>query len=353
MPQWAASLQRWQWAQIAGTALSSVEPAVRPLGNSGPRSKIEAWNGATLRRRGSVYMLGAAGGHGDYAGNEVNALALYSETPKWVELRAPSANSTVLNETQFYLDNRPAATHTYSATQFVGRLDRMVVIASPGLLGQFPAAPSGYPYTGDKRSYSFDYAKSDWDAPDHIAAFPGNGDYIACLCVRHPLTDDIYYSRSYSDGWYRWTSAANRWDKLSNVSRNPWYAGSAIDTRRDRILIVGGWDPMAPELRTLAGTRISATFGGLGASALTMGSGAGVIYDEVNDIFIVAFNSDGIIKLLTVTAGDLTVASPSLSGETPAARPNGVRNSLQYVPELGGMVVANSYTGNVYFMRTS
>jgi hypothetical protein len=320
---------------------------------TGPRSKIDAWCGATLRRQGSVYMLGAAGGHADYAGNEVDAIALYDESPRWVQLRAPSASADVLNEVQFYLDNRPAPTHTYSATQFINRLNRMVVVASPGLLGPFPAAPAGYPYTGDKRSFSFNYAAGDWDAPGYMAVFPGNGDFTACICAKHPYTDDIYYSRSYSDGWYRWTSAYNRWDKLSSESRGPWYAGSAIDPRRDRMLIVGGWSPLPPELRALDGKRISATFGGLGAAALTVGSSPSVIYDEVNDIFIVGYNANGVINLLTVNAATLAVTTPTLTGPTPGARTNGMQNAMQYVPELRGVVVANSHTGNMYFMRTA
>jgi hypothetical protein len=299
-------------------------------------------------------MLGAAGGHADYVGNEVDGLNLYSETPRWTQLRAPSANDQVLNAVQFYLDNRPAATHTYSATQYINRSNRMLVMPSPGLLGAFPAAPAGYPYSGaSSRTFSFNFAASDWDHPDYIANFPGRGDFTACLCCKHPYTDDVYYSRSYSDGWYRWASAYNRWDKLSNVSRSPWYVGSAIDPVRNRMLIVGGYSPMAPEVRDLSGNQISATFRGLGAASLTMTGYPGVIYDEVNDLYVVAFNSNGVVSLLTVNAADFTVSRPTLSGTSPAARPNGIHNAIQYVPELRGMVIANSYGGNVFFMRTA
>ena len=166
-------LPLWQWHEIPGTALASVEPAVRPLGATGPRSKIDAWCGASLKREGSVYMLGAAGGHGDYAGNEVNALVLNTASPKWVQLRAPTVNADIINKTQFYLDSRPSATHTYYATQFINSLNRMIVFASPGVDGSFPAAPSDFPYLGSRRSFSFNADRSDWDGPDFVAQYPG------------------------------------------------------------------------------------------------------------------------------------------------------------------------------------
>ena len=52
-PAWVSSLPLWEWYPIPNTALSSVEPTPRPLGNSGPASKINAWCGATLKRQGS------------------------------------------------------------------------------------------------------------------------------------------------------------------------------------------------------------------------------------------------------------------------------------------------------------
>ncbi|MFG6416565.1 hypothetical protein ACG02S_21955 [Roseateles sp. DC23W] len=352
-PAWAKGLAPWQWKAIPGTALSNIEPAVRPLGSTGPSSKISAWCGATLKRKGSIYMLGAAGGHADYAGNEVNALDLLADSPRWVELCRPSARTDVLNNAQFYLDNRPAAVHTYYATQYIERLDRMVVVASKGLLGPFAEPPAGYPLVGMSRSFSFDRSKGDWDGPDYISQFPGSGDPTACLCVGHPLTGDIYYSRNSGDGWYRWTSITNRWDRLSSVSRAPWYSGAAIDTLRNRMLVVGSYTPTAPMVLNLDGSRQPVSFNGLGAEALTLGGYNGVVYDEVNDLFIVVFNDNSKIRVLTVRAADLHVADPSPGGVVPKARQNGIHNSVQYVPQLQGIVIANDYYGDVLFMRTS
>lgn len=352
IPAWVAALPLWQWYEIPNTALSSVDPTVRPLGGTGPSSKIDAWCGACLKRSGSVYMLGAAGGHGDYAGNEVDALALNVATPGWKQLRGPTPNSDVINLTQFYLDYKPAAGHTYYSTQFIDSLNRMVVISSGGLNGAFPPAPANFPYFGDKRSACFNLSNDDWDSPDYIAQFPGTGDNTAALCVKHPWTGDVYYSRSYGSGWYRWTSATNTWEKLSAVTRSPWYAGVAIDPLRNRMLLVGGYSATAPEVRAMDGSIVTAVFSGLGAAGLTLSGYPGVQYDEATDRYIVAFNAGGRIKVLRVHPETWFVDEPPTTGAAPESRANGLQNAMQYVPELKGLVVANKHNGNVYFVRT-
>lgn len=353
LPAWVAALPLWHWYEIPNTALASVDPAVTPIGNTGPRSKIDTWCGACLKRSGSVYMLGAAGGHTDYAGNEVDALALNVDAPHWQQLRGPTPNSDIVDSTQFYLDGRPSATHTYYCTQFIEPLNRMMIIASLGIHGLYPPAPADYPYSGDKRSFSFNLATGDWDSPDYVASFPGTGDLFANLCVKHPWTNDVYYSRNYGSGWYRWSSSTNTWAKLSDVTRAPWYAGSAIDPLRNRMLIVGGYGETAPEVRGLDGELLPVTFTGLGAQALTLSGYPGVQYDEANDVFLVVYNTATSIKLLRVHPETWLVDEPLMTGNLPLPRVNGLQNAMQYVPELKGLVLANKHNGNVLFVRIS
>lgn len=352
LPSWVQALPLWQWYMIPNTALSSVEPSPPPYGS--PSAKIAAWNGATLKRQGSVYLLGAAGGHADYAGNEVDALALNTEQPAWAELRAPTQASDLVDASQFYLDHRPADTHTYYATQFIESQNRMLVVDSPGMgAPALPMPPADFPYAGDKGySFSFNLQADDWDPPEFIAKFPGNGDFTSCLVVKHPVTEDVYYSRNYGDGWWRYSPSTNVWTKLSGATRAPWYAGAAIDPLTDQILIVGGYSPLPPEVRDLNGNSIAATFGGLGASVLTVDGGPGVIYDDANDRFIVLVDTDP-ISVYRVDPTTWTVDQPAMTGAAPARRQNGIMNSVQYVPELKGFVIATQYNGGVYFVRTA
>lgn len=353
LPAWVASQPLWRWFEIPNTRLASIDPVPTPLGFNGPRSKIDAWCGASLKRSGSVYILGAAGGHADYAGNEVNALALNVETPEWTQLRASTANADILNRSQFYRDGRPAATHTYYATQFIDQLNRMVVFPSEGLLGPFPEPPADYPYLGGTRAFSFDVSRGDWDSPEYITPYPGTGDWVACLCAKHPGSGNVYYSRNYGDGFYRWNAATNTWTRMSRNARNPWYAGAAIDPRRSRMLVVGGFSPIAPQVWGLDGAHQTVAFGGLGAGPLTLTGYPGIVYEETLDQFLVFANVDGLVQVLSVNSATLEVGRPSITGTPPEARANGVLNAVQYVPELRGVILANRHNGNVYFMRTA
>jgi hypothetical protein len=356
LPAWVSSQPLWKWFEIPNTQLSSIAPTPTPIGNTGPRSKIETWNGATLQRSGSVYLLGAAGGHADYAGNEVNALRLNTDTPQWVQLRAPTPNASVVDSAQFYLDKRPACTHTYYATQFVEAQSRMLVMPSPGLgMPSAPSPPAGW-YPGETRVFSFRTTDNDWDDPDFIAQYTRSAgdDFTACLCVKHQVTEDIYYSRNYAGGWWRYRPSNNSWTKLSGLSRGPWYAGAAMDPTRNRILIMGGYDPgTGPEVRNLDSTSVSASFGGLGASALAVQGYPGAVYDEINDSFMLFYNGGATIAVRRINAATWNVDAPVITGTAPAARVNGIHNSVQFVPELGGIVIANAYDGNVNFLRTA
>lgn len=375
LPAWVRNLPLWHWYSIPNTALSSVEPTPRPVGGDGPRAKIVDWCGAGLKRQGSVYLIGAAGGHTGYAGNEVDALKLNDEHPRWVQLRAPSDASAVVDTAQFYLDRRPSATHTYYATQFVNARNRLMVMPSPGL-GFGPeyralvaAPPADWPYrdeppgTDKGLSFSFDMAAGDWDPPEYVARYTGGGGFIACVVAKHPVTEDIYYNRAGAD-WWRWTQSTNTWVKLSSHT-DPGYGGAAIDPTRNRILVVGSYGAIAPRVYDLNANPVSVSFGGLGVSALTFGwltghNYPGLVYDEANDTFL-SVSNDGTsptdlgtaIKVMRVHAGTWFVDEPAITGTPPATRVNGIQNAVQYVPELKGIVIANDYAGNVQFMRTA
>lgn len=119
------------------------------------------------------------------------------------------------------------------------------------------------------------------------------------------------------------------------------------------MLIVGGYSPVAPTVANLDGTNIPTAFTGLGADALKVTNYPGVIYDETNDNYLVFYNTATSIEMYRVNASTWNVDIPPTTGTPPTRRMNGIQNAVQYVPELGGIVIANSYTGNVYFMRTS
>lgn len=120
------------------------------------------------------------------------------------------------------------------------------------------------------------------------------------------------------------------------------------------MLVIGSYYPnVLPQVYDLSGTLIPATFGGLGPSSLAVTGYPGLIYDEVNDRFLAVFNSGDSIRVLRINPQTWEVDDPGMFGTPPTARPNGIHNSVQYVPELKGFVIANQHRGNVYFVRTA
>lgn len=367
LPPWAAKLPPWQWYQIPNTSLQAFDNAnltVRPPGVTGPSSKIIAWCGATLKRNGSIYLIGAAGGHADYAGNEVNALDLSQAAPQWAMLRGPSSTSDMIDSAPVYLDNRRAATHTYYATQFWEAGNRLILMAAPGMgYPSLPQPPSGFRWRDSNAlNMMFGLDTNDWDAPDINPGFPGatNSDWTACMACTDASTGEIYYARTGDNGrFWKFNPATKVWTQLSNIYHGN-YAGSAVDHTRGRILIVGGYSPTAPRVVTTSGSSVDASFRGLGAPALTVSGYPAVVYDDAADAFLVFVNTNP-ISVIRVDANTWEVSSPSntayasgpTNGSKPASRQNGLQNAVQYAPELHGVVVANSYSGNVYFMRTT
>ena len=107
-----------------------------------------------------------------------------------------------------------------------------------------------------------------------------------------------------------------------------------------------------PRVRDLTGLAISVTFGGLGATSLKLSGYPGLVYDEINDTFLAFYYNGSVIDVRRVNASTWNVDDPTVTGTKPSARTNGIQNSAQYVPELGGVAIANSYTGNVQFLKT-
>lgn len=352
MPSWVQALPLMQWHPIPNTALSGQPSYPCSFANI-PGAKISDWVGATLKRSGSTYIIAAAGGHGDYCGNEVNALTLNATTPAWTELISSSLQSQVLNATSYYLDLRPTARHTYWSTQFDDSKNKVLLLPSGSTMNAVgaPSPPPGWPYDG-RYGATFSMSTNAWGTPTDIPSYPGPSVIAGAIVTKHQITNDVYFHAG--NGWFRLNSSSNTWVQLTSSQEGGGYAAAGIDPLRGRILLVGSFNgSVAPRVRDLNGAAVAVTFGGLGGGALPTTGYPGIIYDEVNDKYLVLYNSGGNIEMLRVDPATWIVDAPTITGTKPAARTNGIQNSVQYVPELGGLVMANSYTGNVQFMRLS
>jgi hypothetical protein len=360
IPAWVSALSLWHWHQIPNTALSGTPPT-GPSGDYGdPSCKITDWVGAALKTEGSVYMIGMAGGHNDYFGNEVNVLRLNTAAPAWEEAVQRSAHADLLTQSPLNLDLTGASSHNYYSSQFINSRNRFVVFQNGGAYaaaGRIGNPPVGWPYpvsAGISPSVNFGATPPEYDAPNYIPAEAVGGNATAAMYAKHPVTEDVYFSCPGfpGSGFWKWTNATNSFAQVGSTNIN--YAGAAVDPNRNRILVVGDFSgTVPPRVLGLDGESVpGVTFGGLGPDALEGTNYPGLIYDEANDDYLAFFNESP-IRVVRVAADNFAVDEPTITGTPPPQRVNGIQNSVQYVPELGGVVYAPTYSGNVYFMRTA
>lgn len=175
------------------------------------------------------------------------------------------------------------------------------------------------------------------------------------------MTVSKNYGSAAARGIYKWTAATNTWARLSQNARSGWYCGAAIDPTRNRMLIAGGYASASPaEVRSVSkGEKRTVAFTGAWASNSNLSAYAAEEYDEALDCYwtLDSVTSDGGAtyqpRIFKVDAATWNVTQPTATGTGPIARQNGFHNSLRYVPELRGLVIADAYNGNAKSMRTA
>jgi hypothetical protein len=298
-----------------------------------------------------AYIIAAAGGHGDYINNEVNA-AFLGRDPHWAEVRQSSAQVDMRNAVA-YEDGRRGAVHTYRNTQHIDRLDRTFIFSTGG--PNYDALPGGGRYKGKPLIMAFNHAARDWDAPDRWAHWPGasNAIFTNSLCCKHPITEAVYVLATQDGGTLRrFDPDDNSWSTVASGLQARYFG--AIDPANNSLLCFGDYSgTLEPFLVNLGTGSIQVPpFGGLGSQALRVRGGAGVVHDEIENCFMVLGDSTA-NRLLRVRTSDFHVETVSPAGVAPSGRANGWQNAWQFVPRLKGIVCASSYGDDMLYLRTS
>lgn len=346
MPAWRQGIAVGEWRQIPGTALASAPIAVKTfpgLSVVGPESKITAWNGFAVDTRDSSIYSTANGGHMDYAGNEVNRIRLSDNAPTWSEPRASTPIAQIVMNTTHYADGRPTSRHSYYGS-LVNEVRNRAMVLSGARWGD------GYSLAGVMDG--FNLATNDWDSartyPDASAA--DFGFFNGWAIVDHKASGDVFVFANY--GVLRWSNATNSWSRrLANTSIYGQYAASAVDTKRNRILVVGGNGSDRGVYDLAANTVQNVSLTGPSAGAL-IGDGNGMVYDPLLDAFLLRKEGAG-STVYRINAQTFSVDTlPTNSAQLPAT-PNGVWTRFLYVPQLKGVVYFPAYNGSMWFLRTS
>jgi hypothetical protein len=344
MPAWRQGQAVGEWRQIAGTALSSATisvPTYPTIGSTGPSSKVVAWTGFAVDPRDSSIYSAANGGHGDYAGNEVNLLRLSDNTPRWSEPRPATPPSQIVSNASHYADGRPTARHTYYGSVLNERRDRIMLFSG----ARWGDGVSIFNMDG------FNLSARDWDAARTYADGPSAtlGPANGWATVGHQASGDVYVVANYKV--LRWSNAANTWTNLASTSAYGQYTATAVDTKRNRILMVGGAGSDRSYYDIASNTATNVTFTG-SAAGLVNGTGNGLVYDPLLDAYLLRNRNAG-DAVYRIDAETFAVEKLAVSnGAAVPAAINGVWTRFLYVPKLKGVVFFPTYTSGFWFLRT-
>ena len=343
LPAWRDGMAVGEWKAISGTALSSVAPSPTPPGSTGPSSKVDAWTSFVADPRTSEVYSACNGGHGDYAGNEVDRIQLAQDAPAWSQIRAPSATGDVVANVAYYSDGRPSARHTYYGVVLCTQLEEIQIFGgnlygATGILSDDVAA--------------FDLTTNDYKADGTRPDMPaGTTTLEAHPTVQDPSTGDVYILSN--EMVNKWTRSANTWSTVIAQYGGPYgfKSMSAFDTTRNRIFLLGG-DANQARLFTLSGNAMSTpTLSGSNAS-IDSQDGAGMVYVPDMDKYLVRLaGSGGTVYQVDAETFSVSEFTTTDGGSIPAAS-SGPYNKFLYLPLLSGCVYVPSYSGNVWFVRT-
>jgi len=350
LPAWVNALAVGQWYEIPNTSIRSVDPAVTPAGNTGPRSKIDTWTSIVVDTRNSkVYSL-AGGGHSDYAGNEVDMIDLETDTPAWTELLAPTPPAQVGNCNSYYADGRPASRHSYYGVTLNEFGDRFMLFG-----GVTWCSAGGF----DNPVSSYNITANTWSPSSTHGLLPASAFYTIAAYTLNPLTGDVYAAASFN--YARWTraSGANGAFVILNTSGNGPKGDSTpsgMDTTRGRILYLGGNNPPPDHhLYTISSNSFTAITptGAVSAdvSAVSNAQNTALLYVDALDRFLVKLDgAGGTVYQINPTTFEVS-QFPTTGGASIPTTVNGVYNKFRYVPRLRGIIYTPTGNGNAWFLR--
>jgi len=319
--------------------MSSAEPSPVPGGNTGPESKVIAWTSFVADARTSKVYSVAGGGHEDYSGNEVDALALNTETPGWSQVLAPTPAGSV-QSSAYYLDGRPASRHHYYGI-VLNDFDNRVMLFSGSRYSNGSFTDKVDSYNIGSNTYSA--AGTHPVIPQPLNNSITNVGALPSVTL-DPSTGDVYLSVASNSAV--WRRSTNTWAALSG-GVNGWYAMSAFDTTRNRFLVISDIDH---HMYTVGTGWSPVTITGGNASDVRFRAGA-MFYVSALDAYLVrGENVGGTVYKISAATLDATTFATTGGSAVPSTL-NGPFNKFLYLPQLRGAVYVPTYGGNAWFLR--
>jgi hypothetical protein len=348
MPPWRAGMAIGEWKQLASADITAVKPAVQPGG--GYYGRIDAWNGFAADTVNSTLYLGGAGGHADYAGNEMYTLDLKLPAPQWVLQMQPSPSTAYTVDQAYYTDGKPSPTHTYYTAWFIEQRGKFFRFAG--------ASTWGTGNGGTRFIDSWDPATKAWD-PMGTNPTLGTRPIFEMPTAKDFLTGDVYQIQG-DNRLYRWNQTANSVTDLGEAGggSGSFYdidrSAMVIDSASGRLVIFSDSANPGSNVRIYdLATKIWSVKGltGPGAALATEKKTGGMGYYDFCARRVIIKNRQG-ATVIQVDPMTLVAAQFPTSGAVPPDAINGVHTLFQNLPRLGGYAYQPSHTAKLYFLAT-
>lgn len=353
IPAWIAAQASGSWLELTSTQPNTVNPC--PANNcsysgiEGFPGIIDSWSGGcydTLRNRLIVW----GGGHNAYYGNEILAFDLSART--WSLIKSPAFPLTLvdlvggigINATGYYFNGTPAARHTYNTLQYDHVRDQIIV----GYAGATAGEAGGVFRNCDV----FDCVSNTWSVKAASPALGSNGSSYGTFAAID-AAGNYWMTYSGLSPLAKFSPAANTWTTYGsgyNYAGGP-YCSAAVDTLRNRLVVIGGGYFTKTDLAT-PDTTINC--GGSPTAAILNGTAPAWFYDTIGDRFVGWVNGQ---TLYTVDAATLlSWGTLSVSGDVPpndsqAGQWRGTYGRGRYVAAFDTFVLVTQTNRNVFHYK--
>lgn len=348
LPAWLTGKAVNEWVSLQSPSASSVIPSPLPPGVIAPAGVTDAWCGASLRISGSRYIL-HGGGHQDYSGNEIYSVNLEADSPAWARPFGPTSNANIVASADEYLDGNPASSHIYGRIFFNNVRD----ILFRYVVGQYDVGG-----VGGGKTYGWSWNATNWAAASTYPGHPASGQTFTndCSYAADPTTGNMYGAIDFVR--YKFNSSTLTWSANRTVANALSDGGAGFDTTRGFAWFT---QPNASlgankvlKWNTADNTETLVTLTGTGVSAICTEHAPGIAYDPVIDRLFVYIASTH--ALYTINPADGVCALVTTTGTAPVSTSGGSADScfskLQYVPNLGGLVLTTVWAQPTKFIRT-
>lgn len=356
------------WTAIATPAASRALANVNPdptntadyKGSNGQESIIDAWNGAIVRQpvSGSTleYIIEAAGGHGNYYGNEGYTLDLLAGTVAWARHRNPTsatANLSLNDSDGVDALGNALARHTYNYQCYDWDNDEFVFFGGNALAGGSATASAKVlrlKYSINKTTWvtsgvadvpTFGGSEAAWHA-----WYIGDGEFVVCPGGGNGFAKYIKSSNSYV--------ISNTNGLLGSMP----YGCSLWDSKRGRMVIFGYHASEITMLNPIVGGAAEQATSGVPGGLTFSDDGIGGVYDSYLDKYVFWQGGTSLYFLDPTTYVWSTRSLPSQTITPTAPTPNGTFNRFAYIRPTatytqGAYIIVNGVDESTYLFSAS